>query len=229
MIKRQYIWPVSIRLTHGLIALSVLGLLITGTALQYLPQWYDAARDYHSILGYCLTLAVVYRLLLFFIAKNNAANWRQFRPGSLAKSNFIAMLRFYVTFGRTPLPNWYAHNPFWLPLYLLVFLALILLIGSGFFILNNIQFTTFDIVALHHHISRFVFWFTIFHFIAVIAHDIKGTGSDISAILNGFRIFIIDKTSNGLLNKSSQKVSFPPKFIPQNKNKAADDDIEKED
>lgn len=201
-----------------MIALSVIALLISGSVLQYLPHWYDIAIDYHQILGYSLTLALIYRVYILIVSKNNSASWREFIPTSQAKSNIIAMLRFYVSFGRTPLPGWYAHNPFWLPLYLLVFLALAIQLGSGLIMINNIPFSYFDIYLLHHYISQFVFWFTLIHFIAAIAHDIKGSGSDISAMLNGFRIFIINKSPGDLHSSNSQKVSFPPEFTAKNKN-----------
>ena len=212
VIKRQLVWPASIRVTHGVIALSVFGLLITGTILQHLPDWYYVARDFHYIFAYSLTLALVSRLFILFSSRNNAASWREFVPGSRAKANIIAMLRFYLSFTRTPLPNWYAHNPLWLPLYLLLYLSLIVQSLTGYLLASSFQFTVLDINLIHHHLTLIIFWFTVIHIFTVILHDIKGTSSDISAMLNGYRIFVIDKPSQDLLGSTSQKVTFPPTY-----------------
>lgn len=103
------------------------------------------------------------------------------------------MLRFYVSFGRTPLPRWYAHSPFWAPLYLLLFFVLLIQIISGFLIGSGQYTLLVDLHRLHDLNAGIIAVFTVTHVISVFLHDLKAGSSDISAMIHGYRIFNIEK------------------------------------
>ena len=103
------------------------------------------------------------------------------------------MLRFYVSFGRTPLPNWYAHSPLWAPIYLLLFFLLLTQIVSGFLIAAGQHTLLINLYILHNFNSTFLAIFTAVHIISVFIHDLKAGSSDISAMIHGYRIFNIEK------------------------------------
>ena len=105
----------------------------------------------------------------------------------------VAVLKYYFSLCRSPLPNWYAHNPLWGPLYLLLFLFFLIQILSGTLQQSH---PYIGMVNLHdvHIIGAYVITgFSVVHLLAVFLHDLGGSGSDISAMINGHRIFILKK------------------------------------
>ena len=142
-LQRKYIWPGCLRFGHWVITVAVVGLLFTGWLQQHVVQYFQIALDYHYILAYALTLALGLRLYLLVSSPASAANWQDLLPNRHGMKQAIAMLRFYISFGRTPLPHWYAHSPLWAPIYLFIFLLLLTQILSGFLI-----------SAGHHSLSR---------------------------------------------------------------------------
>lgn len=193
MLKRTLIWPASLRLSHWLMAFAVCGLLLTGWVLSHIAAYYQVALDYHFLLGYLLVFALVIRLYPLFASPRSAAGWRDLVPGRSTLPAMGAMLRFYVSFGRTPLPHWYAHNPLWAPLYLLLFVLLFLLAVSGFLMGAGHHTLLINLYGLHEHVAGFVGWFTLLHILTVVAQDLKGGLSDISAMIHGYRTFRIEK------------------------------------
>ena len=103
------------------------------------------------------------------------------------------MLRFYVSFGRTPLPNWYAHSPLWEPVYLFIFFLLLILIFSGFLISAGHHTLIVNLYTLHQNASTGIAIFSVLHVISVFLHDLKAGSSDVSAMIHGYRIFKIEK------------------------------------
>lgn len=193
MLKRTFIWPASLRLAHWLMALAVCGLLLTGWVLSHIAAYFQIALDYHYLLAYLLVFALVMRLYPLFTRPRSAAGWRDLLPGRNTFPAMAAMLRFYVSFGRTPLPGWYAHNPLWAPLYLLLFAVLALLALSGFLMGAGHHTVLVNLYRLHEVLASFVGWFIVLHVLTVVAQDLKGGLSDISAMIHGYRIFLIEK------------------------------------
>ena len=105
----------------------------------------------------------------------------------------LAVLRSYLTLGKVPLPRWYSHNPLWGPLYLLLFLVVSLQITSGLLLLNDITMLgNLSMRGLHVFGFQVTLGFSLLHILAVFFHDLKGTGSDVSAMISGQRIFLIE-------------------------------------
>lgn len=178
------------RLSHWGMALSVLALMATGWLLQFTTGVAQAAIDFHYMAGAILAMALILRFGLLFRDKG-AGQWRSLIPSTSQLSAIRDMLRFYLSFGKAPLPGWYAHNPLWIPLYLAVLVILAIQSLTGFFMDGQPVIAGFYLPEIHDICASIIWGFVILHLIAVFLHDLKGTGSDVSAMINGHRIFII--------------------------------------
>ncbi len=191
-LQRRYIWPASLRLSHWLLALSLIGLLGSGWFIGHVARFYLPALDYHYIFAYLLSIATAIRLYLFVREKRGAACLRDLLPGKNQRQAMLASLKFYVSLGRTPLPRWYAHNPLWAPLYLLLWIIVVLQIISGFLVGAGHSRLLFNLYDLHVVSAVIIFWFCLLHVLAVFVHDLKGNNSDASAMIHGYRVFVTD-------------------------------------
>ena len=192
-LQRKYIWPGRLRLSHTLMSIAVIGLLLTGWLLQNVLPYFQIALDYHYILAYVLSFALGLRIFLLMSSPASATGWHDLVPNKDSLYKALAMLRFYVSFGRTPLPHWYAHSPLWAPIYLLLFFLLLIQIMSGFLIGAGQHTLLINLYTLHNFISTLILVFTATHIISVFLYDLKAGTSDISGMIHGYRIFIIEK------------------------------------
>ena len=174
-------------------SIAVIGLLLTGWLLQNVVHYFQIALDYHYILAYALSIALGLRLFLLMSSPASAAGWHDLVPNRGSLHNALAMLRFYVSFGRTHLPHWYAHSPLWAPFYLLLFFLLLIQIVSGFLIGAGQHTLLINLYTLHNFTSTLIAVFTTAHIISVFLNDLKAGTSDISGMIHGYRIFIIEK------------------------------------
>ncbi len=190
-LQRTYIWSAPLRLSHALLALTVPALWATGWFMQHVPGHYLAARDYHLLAAWPLVVGLGLRLVLLFTGHNTAAGWRDLLPASWA--GVRDTLRFYVTLGQLPLPRWYAHNPLWGPLYLLLFLVLALQIATGFLLARDLFPGGWSPRALHDPLAGLIGAFALLHVLAALVHDWRSGNSDVSAMLHGWRLFRLEK------------------------------------
>jgi Ni/Fe-hydrogenase 1 B-type cytochrome subunit len=174
-------------------SIAVIGLLLTGWLLQNVVHYLQIALDYHYILAYALSIALVLRLFLLMSSPASAAGWHDLVPNKDGLYKALAMLRFYVSFGRTPLPHWYAHSPLWAPIYLILFFLLLIQIVSGFLIGAGQHTLLINLYTLHNFTYTLIAVFTAAHIISVFLHDLKAGTSDISGMIHGHRIFTIEK------------------------------------
>jgi len=190
-IKRVKVWSGLLRVSHWLMAFGVLILLGTGWLLGSIPQAYAALLDYHYLAGYALIAGLLLRAWLLFFggATDRLADLvprrQQFVP-------MLDMLRFYLSFGRWPLPAWYAHNPLWQPVYLLLLVLLAAQVLTGVFAHAPYLFAGRAPFEWHASGAFLIAGIVAAHLFAVFLHDLKGTGSDTSAMINGHRIFVIN-------------------------------------
>ena len=206
-IQRILVWPGKLRLAHGLIAFGTLGLIATGFLIRHAPSVAEAASRYHGMLAALLTAGLLIRIWLLF-TDETTANWQALSPNRIQTSALLDMLRFYLSFGRSPLPAWYAHNPLWIPLYGITLLLLTILILTGYLMPSQpLLFTRIYLPDLHRATANLILIFTAAHIVASILHDLKGSGSDLSGIVNGHRIFLIEK-------KPAQPISTVKFFTP---------------
>ena len=192
-LQRKYIWPGPLRLGHWIMAIAVIGLLVSGWLLQNVAHYFQVALDYHYILAYALCFGLAIRLYLLARSSPSAASWHDLVPDTQNLKKALAMVRFYVSLGRTPLPSWYAHSPLWAPIYLLVFVILLLQIITGFLMASGQHTLLINLYTLHNVNTSIIAAFTVLHVISVFLHDLKSGSSDISAMIHGYRIFTVEK------------------------------------
>jgi Ni/Fe-hydrogenase 1 B-type cytochrome subunit len=191
-IKRLPIWGRWLRLSHWSMAVAVFILLFSGWLHKRSPELGDWIMDAHYYASTLLIVAFVIRIYLLFFGRGSDL----LESCILDRHKFkqaLAVLRSYLTLGKIPLPKWYAHNPLWGPLYLILFLIIAMQIASGLLLMNNITLLgDMSIRSLHVFGFQFVLGFSLLHILAVFVHDLKGTGSDVSAMISGQRIFVVE-------------------------------------
>lgn len=194
-IQRIQIWGAWVRLAHWLMALAVLLLMLTGWLIDTAPGVAGAASDYHYIFSTVLMAGLALRLWLLFFDKG-IGHWQKLLPEANASRTYKQMLVFYLSLGKMTLPGWYAHNPLWKPVYLLLFVVLLLQILTGMNRDVHPLVMGFYLPGIHELLASIITGFFVLHIIAVVLHDLKGTASDISAMINGHKIFVIRKVES---------------------------------
>ncbi len=191
-IQRVLIWSSWLRLAHWLMGSAVLLLAATGWLIQMSPSVASAASDFHYIFATLLIGSLVLRAALLFYGKN-AGHWKKLLPEKQELQSYKKIFIFYLSLGKMPLPKWYAHNPLWKPIYILVFIVLLMQVLTG---MNQNAFPVvlgFYLPSVHEFLASIILGFTALHFVTVVLHDLKGTASDISAMINGYKVFVIQK------------------------------------
>ena len=210
-IRYVLVWSGWLRLCHWLIAVGVLFQIVSAWALALDEANYVFWLDWHLIAGQIILMTLVFRVILLFIPVSSnwpgSSNWRAFIPERSQFKAMLQMIKFYISFARFPLPNWYAHNPFWLLIYPVLFLVLAGCGISG--LLYDSPHTIFGqaMFELHGALASLIVIFTIAHIGAVFLHDLKGKGAFISAMVNGYRYFHYTGNSeeNNSQNEKSEK------------------------
>ncbi len=166
-----------------------MALLFTGWLIAESPSLVQTALDLHYIASGFLVFGIVTRIVLFFFGRDHERLTSLFP----AVSELAAMGRtglFYISLGRSPMPGWYAQNPLWKPVYLLIYLALIILVLTGVLMPDTSVVLGFYVPSVHAFWAQAVLWFSILHITSVIMHDYSNKTTDISAMVNGYRLFL---------------------------------------
>ncbi len=192
------VWSGWLRLSHWAIAFGVL--FQTASAWAIDQGAVDAAfwRDWHLMVGQVLLMALLLRFVLLFFP--GSSHWRALLPDRSQSEAYIQMVKFYLTLARTPLPNWYAHNPFWKPLYAMVLLVLAASAATGV-LLGAGPADPERLLHWHRRLSEVLIVFTLFHVVTVFLHDLKGRGAYLSAMISGYRYFHIGARTDVLGNR----------------------------
>ncbi|WP_457669939.1 cytochrome b/b6 domain-containing protein [Thiolapillus sp.] len=191
-IHRRQVWSKTLRWCHWGMTLAVLVLLFTGWLIAWAPEKAASVNDAHYAAAAILITALAIRLWLAFFGQSNDL-LKNLLPNRHLLLQGWKVLRAYLSLGKIPLPKWYAHNPLWAPVYLLLFVVLWLQIASGLLLLNQVTLIG-DLSLRQMHVLGFqtLALFTLLHLSASFFHDAKGSGTDISAMINGHRFFIIE-------------------------------------
>jgi Ni/Fe-hydrogenase 1 B-type cytochrome subunit len=189
-VRRVLVWPGMLRLTHWLLAASILALLASGWVLANLPQHHGQALDVHRPAGGLFVLALAVRLVLLLFGEGPAHGAALIPRGEQLRA-IPRMLVFYFSLARARLPAWYAHNPLWAPVYLLLFAILLVQALTGLFIDAPYLVLGERLPVVHGNVAVALGWIVGLHVLAAFLHDWRGTGSDISAMVNGHRTFVI--------------------------------------
>ncbi len=194
-IRREMVWSKALRLCHWSLALSTLVLLFTGWLVTWAPERSAQVDDVHYVAAAVLLAALLVRLWLLFLG-SGVAGYRVLLPNRHRLRQGWEVLRSYLTLGKLPLPRWYAHNPLWAPLYLLLFAVLLLQVVSGLALLEQVTLVGgMSLRNLHHWGYLFLLAFTLGHLAAVFFHDAKTTTAEISAMVNGHRYLTLEPVS----------------------------------
>jgi Ni,Fe-hydrogenase I cytochrome b subunit len=202
-VRRVLVWPGVVRLTHWAMTLSMLVLIPTGwlltTGLVASDELYELLRHrFHEPAGHVLALALAVRLLWLLIGGRSVSGWRALLPTGPQLGALREMLRFYSALSRAPLPAYHAHNPFWAPLYLLLFALLAVATVTGLalefsFVRSVLHADEPATLALHGRLMEWIAVWCVFHVAAAVLHDWRGQGSDTSALISGYRIFPVTR------------------------------------
>ena len=192
--RRVLVWGGWLRLSHLCVGIATLVLLSTGWLIAGNPLLAEAALDYHYLAASLLLFGLVLRLALMIFGQGSE------RLSSLipVQSELRGMgqtLLFYLSLARAPLPRWFAHNPLWKLVYLVLFLGLLIQLVTGVLMKDQPMFYNIYLPAIHGFWALVLLWFSILHIVAVVLHDLKGRGADVSGIINGYRLFFIDRSS----------------------------------
>lgn len=190
-IRQVLIWSGWLRAAHWLIALGVLFELFSAWTLAQGALDPGFWRDWHVMAGQLVGLALLLRIALLFVP--GSSHWRALVPKRTQWWAMAQTLKFYLSLTRTPLPAWYAHNPLWAPVYLLVLPLLAVCLASGFFYGASGTVAGQSPAALHAVLGEALAVFSLFHVLTAALHDWKGEGALISALLSGKRYFHVNR------------------------------------
>jgi Ni/Fe-hydrogenase 1 B-type cytochrome subunit len=205
--SRIAVWGGWFRVAHWSIALSSLLLMISGWLVADSPSLADGAGELHSVAASVLFFGLLLRTLLMFVGKPH----EQLTGLIIQTSEFRTIAetaRFYLSLGKTALPNWYAQNPLWKTVYLFVYLMLYLLVISGALMPDYNMLFGFYLPSVHAWWAQVLVSVTVLHLAAVVLHDYRGKAADVSAMINGHRLFqISDNTTSGVADNKVQIVT----------------------
>ncbi|MES9969478.1 MAG: cytochrome b/b6 domain-containing protein [Candidatus Thiodiazotropha sp.] len=192
-VTRILVWSNRLRLAHWILGLSTMGLLVTGWLMNNTPLLAQNAAEIHFMLGGLFLPALLLRLYLLLFG-TGSEHLDSCEPNLHRLSQGWLVVKFYLTLGKAPLPKWYSHNPLWGPIYLAALFFMLLSGISGLILLKEISMLgSLSLFDLHHLCYLVIAWFTLLHILSVFSHDLGGTGSDISGMVNGHRIFDIEQ------------------------------------
>lgn len=207
VVKRVLVWSGWLRASHASIAFAVIVLLLTGWLIADSPSLADAAVDIHYLASALLAFGLIVRVALLFFGKAHERLSALF-PASFELAAMATTLRCYASFFRAALPGWYAHNPLWKPLYLLMYLALVIMVITGVMMPETSIMLGFYMPSVHAFWAQALLWLSALHVISVIVHDYRKKTADISAMVNGYRVFLTDDSRKGSgVDESIQLIS----------------------
>lgn len=190
-IEKLQVWSGWLRLSHLAVGLASLVLLATGWLIEAAPSVQAGAIDAHYIAASVLLFGLVLRVALAIWGSPLEA-FDRLIPDDEEWRTIRETLLFYLTLGRAPLPRWYAHNPFWKPVYLVLYLCLLVLLLTGWVREGNEVLWGWYLPSVHALFASVVGWLVLFHVITVVLHDYRGDAADVSGIINGNRHFVIE-------------------------------------
>ena len=164
-----------------------------GVAEEY---WHIIMRPSGSINASPNDMAALLRLFLGLFGRG-AERLGELLPRRSESKAIRASLMFYLTLGRSPAPNWYAHNPLWKSLYLVLLVALAASVATGATMVNLPLLGGLYLPSVHRWLASLVGLLTLAHLYSVVLQDIKGRNADISAMFSGQRLFFVERTEPG--------------------------------
>jgi Ni/Fe-hydrogenase 1 B-type cytochrome subunit len=194
-VTRVSVWSRWLRVSHWLMGISSLGLIGSGYLISIPSPPATTIQDIHYLFAALLLPGFLIRLYLLIFGQGTD-HISDCEPDKHRLAQAWQVTKFYLTLGKAPLPNWFSHNPLWGPFYIGLFFILLLSLISGYALLNDMQFLFGVVMADLHQLTYVIIaWFSLLHIAAVFTHDLSGTASDISGMINGHRIFQVSDNS----------------------------------
>jgi Ni/Fe-hydrogenase 1 B-type cytochrome subunit len=203
--EKHYCWSVLLRLFHWMFALSIIFLVVTGfyinnpwtnTMIEGSASFPMATMRYiHYIAAYVLSSAVLIRLFLYIFGNAQERIW-DILPTTKRNRHNLKMTFLQYSYISDEHDERLGHNILAGLSYLFTFIAALLMILSGFFmlypesafwakwgviVLGNQQFARF----LHHLIMWWFMIFAVIHIYLCIWNDCKEPEGLISSIFTG--------------------------------------------
>lgn len=202
-LTRVYVWELPVRLAHWGVAISIVGLSLTGLYMGHpLHLFADAPHDpfvmgymkaIHFYLAILFTLAILVRIIWMFLG-NRYSHWNKFLPVTKRRrSGLIPTLKFYLFALQKP-PGFVGHNPLAGLVYSAVFLLYFVQIATGFAMYSAFAHTGSHMSAfsfllpivgglqtarwIHHGIMWLLLGFAVHHvYSAVLMSTIEANGT----------------------------------------------------
>lgn len=194
-LELREVWGKWLRISHWGLAFSTLALMVTGWLVKHTPTVAHIASDWHYIVGSVFTLSLLLRIWLLFADKGMANVGRLL--DAIQPARMLDMIKFYLTFGKAPLPRWFSHNPIWAPVYLFLFAFMLVTALSGHLQASQPILFGLYLPSIHSGMASLISIFVVAHLIAVFMHDLKGEQADVSAMINGRKLFVIKPLESG--------------------------------
>lgn len=191
-IRRVAVWSGWLRVAHWSLAAATVSLLMTGWLIANSPAVAASAAEIHYLGAGILVFALTLRLLLGVFGRG-PERFEHMLPGASEWGAIRASLLFYLSLGKAPLPNWFAHNPAWKPVYLLLFVLLGLLALSGWLMPDRPLLGRIYLPHAHAWLADVVGILLLAHLFSVVLQDLKGGNADVSGMINGHRFFSVDR------------------------------------
>lgn len=206
---RVYVWEWPIRLSHWLMACSIVSLSITGFYL-HLP--YTSARPYgawvmgdmrfvHLLSAFVFSVAIALRLVWFFLG-NQYVRLNQYLPlAKQQRKNLWQVAKFYLFLSWRPM-SFIGHNPLAGLAYFVVYLAALTEILTGFTLYSQTLSTPWirsafgwlprllDIQYIReiHFLLMFFFWmFFLHHIYTAVLVSIEERSGLMDSIFSGYK------------------------------------------
>lgn len=200
-----YVWQVPVRVTHWLIALSIVILSVTGLYIGNPSIFGTGTMLYmkatHLVFAILLVCMIVWRLLWAFIG-NRWARWQAFVPFATAGwwSRAWGTVLFY-SFLRRRSPEEIGHNPLAAMAYVGVYGLLAIEIFTGF-ALNAMTWGGWwgnafgwiflflpanDVRLIHHMIMWLLLGFLVHHVYSSVLMDSEERSGILSSIVTGYK------------------------------------------
>ena len=199
-IRRVKVWSGRLRIAHWVLAILILFLIATGWILgSGLQGDLQPILEAHTLAGYLSGGILLWRLFMLLFG-SQTEHWRDLTPRGPQLRGARETMLSYLTLGRRPLPAYYGHNPLWGPVYLLLYLVLLLQMMSGLLLaIPALEFALLPalnhpmLLAYHEAGYSVIAAFAVLHVASVLFHDCQGTRWEISAMVNGHKCFMVQR------------------------------------
>lgn len=204
------VWPAGVRAAHWLLAAGFVVLMTTGWIMASGRYLGEAPVDFHYLAAYLLLAGLVLRGWLL-VTHPAVGNWRALWPSAGQWRAMPAMLRFYLSLGRSELPRWFAHNPLWAPVYLVWMLLLAAQAGLGLAAIQGWGEAD-AVLDWHEGLAQILVALFGFHLLAVVLHELRGRRCDTSAMVHGYRVFDLPPVeSDSAFGEDARIIRFEPR------------------